>query len=181
MSDRDHVVIVTPKFDDWSYVCTSCFHLLLYCPYTIVILMLYYSYYTCICYCYVWAPLLKGCYVGSQPSAHHINILRSYSDTHSTFIHQKCHQIGHSLLKSVVFRCIGIRIIHGVARELIQTYSQLIWVPMRLFQPYMPSYGVHRNQISCIDFNSHMFFIMGIRVQGISWDPNLGLMIRDLF
>ena len=67
MSDKDHVVIMTLKVDNRLNVHTSCFHLLLYCPYTDVMLMLYCSYYTYICYCYVWAPPLRGWYAGSQP------------------------------------------------------------------------------------------------------------------
>lgn len=147
--------------------------------YTVHIPLLYCSYYTYACYCYVWAPPLR-CYARSQPFAHHISILRPHSDTHEAFISQICHQTGHSLLRSIVFHCIGICIMHGVARELIQTHNHLheyLWGSSSNMYPHMVFIIVR----SAALISTTLFFIMGICVQGISWDPDLGLMIRDLF
>ena len=166
MSNRDYVVIMTPKVDDWLYVCTSCCHLLLCCPYTNVILLIIYI---CTCYCYDWAPLLRVCiqdlnlFPMMSTNRGHIQI--PIWPFHIIYAFKLV--IHYS--RKVILYYNRIRIMHGLIRDDIQIYIQLIWVPMRLFQPYVPLHS------------TIIFFIMGTRVQGISWDPDLGLIIRDLF
>ena len=49
MLDRDYVVTMTPKVDDWLYICISCCHLLLYYPYIVVILLMLYMHMLLLC------------------------------------------------------------------------------------------------------------------------------------
>ena len=71
-------------------------------------------------------------------------------------------------------------IVHGSSRDMILPSVQNFRTPILLFQPFLLLHVMSQLQISGFSAGGH-FFITRIRVQGISRDPNLELMIRELF
>ena len=60
--------------------------------------------------------------------------------------------------RPVILYCIGICIMHGLIKDEIQTCIQLIWVPMRLFHPYVPLHDSYIRAKSVIFYPTVIIF-----------------------